>query len=78
MPKKIKVKVEDTFTDECNECPNYGRELSDSFNMESIYFDTDTGFLTLKNKCECGIEVERFYDYDRTEVIGTPDQPRKE
>jgi len=75
---KIKVKVEDSFEDEPNECPNCGRELDDSFDMGSIYIDTDAGFITLKNKCDCGIEVERFYDYNRTEVIGTPDQPRKE
>jgi len=67
---EIKVKVEDEFKDEPNKCPNCGQELEDDFTMGDIYIDTDTGFITLKNKCECGVELERFYDYDRTEVTG--------
>lgn len=66
---KIKVSVEDEFRDEPNECPNCGAELEDSFDHADIYIDTSCGFVTLKNECVCGVMLERFYDYDRTEVI---------
>lgn len=67
-----RVKVGDSFEEDENLCPSCGRELGDSFNMEAIYIDTDCGFVTLKNDCDCGVSLERFYDYDRTEVIAVP------
>jgi hypothetical protein len=55
------------MTNEPNECPKCGRELSTDFDVGDIYIDPDLGFVTLKQKCKCGRKLELFFDYDRTE-----------
>ena len=53
-----------------DECPRCGATFNDEGQLDlgDIHIDLQCGFVAIKNRCECGATLERFYDYDRTEV----------
>ncbi len=54
--------------DECPRCGVVWNDEADINIQTELHIDIQCGFVAIMHKCECGKMLERFYDWDRTEV----------